>query len=65
MAADATSERIDGPTPNGGAYAVASWRDGSGNPTTKDRAVSAEVVEYAADGRGLARTYAATGRGGG
>jgi hypothetical protein len=55
---DATSERTDGPTPNGGAYAVVHWRDADGNPTTKGRAVTAEIHEYAADGREIARTYA-------
>lgn len=53
-----TSERRDGPTPNGGAYSIAYYRDASGKPATKDKAVEIEIVEYAADGREVVRTYA-------
>jgi hypothetical protein len=55
---DRTSERADGPTPAGGAYAVASFRDAAGAPCPKARAATVEVVEFAADGTPLARTYA-------
>jgi hypothetical protein len=57
--ADNTSSRIDGPTPAGGAYAVAYFRDAAGNPAEKDRAATLEVCEYDADGRCIHRTYAA------
>ncbi len=40
------SERADGPTPNGGAYSVAYFRDASGNPCTKDESYSMEIREY-------------------
>jgi hypothetical protein len=42
-------ERRDGPTPHGGAYAVL-YRDPAGAPR--------EIVEYAADGTEIMRTYA-------
>lgn len=42
------AERINGPTPSGGAYAVL-YRDDDGNPI--------EGVEYAADGSEILRTY--------
>lgn len=44
-----TGERSDGPTPHGGAYAVL-YRDSNGDPR--------EIVEYAADGTEIMRTYA-------
>ncbi len=37
-----TFERIDGPTPNGGAYVVANFLDADGKPTTKAKAKRAE-----------------------
>jgi hypothetical protein len=46
------SDRIDGPTPNGGDYAIL-LRDAEGNPV--------EIVEFAADGSVVMRTYLATG----
>ncbi len=50
-------ERIDGPTPAGGAYAVAVFsRDGQ--PVEKSEATAVEVVEYAEDGTAISRTYA-------
>jgi hypothetical protein len=52
------SERTDGPTPAGGTYAVAFFRDAAGAPCPKARAATVEVVEFAADGTPLARTYA-------
>jgi hypothetical protein len=44
------TERIDGPTPNGGAYAIA-IKDGDGNVY--------EITEYLDDGTAVMRTYAA------
>ena len=40
-------ERVDGPTPNGGAYAIAYFRDNG----------SMEIVEFDADDNVLHRTY--------
>lgn len=52
----AAEERIEGPTPNGGAYAVAIFsRDGK--PAEKADATAVEITEYAADGTALLRTY--------
>ncbi len=39
--------RVEGPTPNGGAYAIAYVRDDG----------SIEIVEFDRDGRAIARTY--------
>lgn len=63
-ASDATSRRTEGPTPSGGAYAVAYFRDGGGNPTTEAKARSMEVVEYDEDDQVIARTYMEKGTGG-
>ena len=52
-----TSERRDGPTPHGGAYSIAYFRDKRGAPTTKERAASVEIVEHSAAGDEIARTY--------
>lgn len=52
-----TTERVDGPTPNGGAYAIAHYRDQHGRPCAKTDAHATEIVEHAADGRELHRTY--------
>lgn len=49
-------ERIDGPTPRGGAYSEAQFsRDGE--PADKQDANAVEITEYAADGTVLGRTY--------
>lgn len=49
-------ERINGPTPAGGDYAIASFfRDGVDVP--KEEATEIEITEYSADGRVLKRTY--------
>ena len=51
-----TEERVDGPTPAGGAYAIARFsRDGEA--AAKDCATEVELIEYAADGREIQRTY--------
>lgn len=52
--------RTEGPTPNGGAYAIARFtRDGA--PAPKEQADAVEVVEYDAAGREIHRTYARIG----
>lgn len=61
---DNTSERIDEPTPNGGAYSIAYFRDGNGNPTDKENAASVEINEYTADGHCIFTTYATLGQAG-
>lgn len=57
-----TSERRDQPTPNGGAYSIIYFQDSDGNPTVKDEAVKAEIVEYSQDGKELVRTYGLVGK---
>lgn len=56
-------ERTEGPTPNGGAYAIAYFQDADGNPADKDAAVQAEIVEFDEQGNQLFRTYMAMGDG--
>jgi len=51
-----TSERREGPTPNGGAYSIAYFRDERGVPTTKDRARSVEIIEYGVEGEAIHST---------
>lgn len=46
QANDGTSERLDEPTPNGGAYSVAYFRDKEGRPCRKEHAHQMEIVEY-------------------
>lgn len=41
-----TSERINRPTPNGGAYAIAYYQDKSGQPCDKRVAAQVVVLEY-------------------
>jgi hypothetical protein len=53
--ADETEERVDGPTPNGGAYSIAYFRDAEGNPCQK--AGAAEIVEFDAKGEAVHRSY--------
>jgi hypothetical protein len=52
----ATSERHDGPTPNGGAYAIAYFFDDARNPAPKDQATGVEVVEFDSRGEAIHRT---------
>jgi hypothetical protein len=56
--ADETSTRINEPTPNGGAYSIAYWKDADGNPTTKDKAVAVEIHELDRQDQSIFRTYA-------
>jgi len=58
----ATSERTDGPTPNGGSYAIAYWRDDRGRPVEREQATMVEVVEYDERGNQVASTVALLGR---
>lgn len=52
----AVEERIDGPTPAGADYVLARFsRDGQ--PADKGAATAVEIIEYAADGREIQRTY--------
>ena len=53
-----TNQRIDGPTPNGGAYSIAYFQDAEGEATTKEKAVKVEVVEFSRSGDHVFRTYA-------
>jgi hypothetical protein len=57
MAAEPTSERIDGLTPNGGVASVAYFLDAAGQPCAKAEAVSMEIHELDATGAVIYRTY--------
>lgn len=49
MAVDAlkqTEERRDGPTPNGGVYSIAFFRDKAWNPVAKEEATQVEICEF-------------------
>lgn len=52
-----TQTRTNGPTPNGGAYAIAYWQDAKGDPTPQERAVKAEIIEFTQQGKEVQRTY--------
>lgn len=54
-----TSERVDGPTPNGGVRSVANFLDAEGRPCPKAEAVGMEIMEYDADDQVVGRTYLA------
>lgn len=50
--------RVDGPTPLGGAYAVASFTDAAGAATDDpSQAVATEITEFDSYGNELGRTY--------
>ena len=55
--AEETFLRMEGPTPKGGVYAIAFFRDNKGSPTSKLKATQIEIVEYDAKGNGFYRTY--------
>jgi hypothetical protein len=55
---DKTKTIAEGPTTNGGAYAIAYWQDRNGNPTTSDKALKVKVVEFDANDRVIFLTYA-------
>jgi hypothetical protein len=50
-------ERIEGPTPRGGAYSIAYYQNTLGNAVPKEQACFVEIVEYSKDGEHIARTY--------
>lgn len=54
---DATQQRNDGPTHNGGVYSIAYFSDSESNPTTKENATRMEIVEFDENGKGIFRTY--------
>jgi hypothetical protein len=51
-------ERIEGPTPNGGAYALAYFSAGGVPVEDQAQADAAEVIEFTADSAEIMRTYA-------
>ncbi len=53
---DPIEERLDHPTPAGGVYSVAQYRDDSGAPCPKSRATRVTFLEYDADDKVLAST---------
>jgi hypothetical protein len=57
VAGEPTSERHDGPTPNGGAYSVANFLDGERRPCPKADAVYIEILEYDESDNNVGRTW--------
>ena len=53
------SRRIEGKTPNGGAYAIIYFMDENGAPTTEEKSVSCEIHEFDEKGNIIFRTYSA------
>jgi antitoxin component YwqK of YwqJK toxin-antitoxin module len=53
----ATSQRIEGATPNGGVASEIFYQDANGNPAEKEDAVGGELMEYDANGKVIQRTY--------
>lgn len=51
-----TQERTEGPTPNGGVYAIAYFKDKDGQPVAKEQAVAVEIVEFDKDDKAVWRT---------
>jgi hypothetical protein len=54
-------ERIEGESPAGGAYSVASFSDDRGRPCPKERASRVVITEYDSEDRRLAETWAVIG----
>lgn len=52
-----TFKKIDGPTPNGGAYAVIYFKDKNGRPCSEKDSVSFEISEFDEQGNSIFRTY--------
>lgn len=52
-------ERKDEPTPNGGVYSIAHYKNAKGQPIDKKEAVAAEIIEYDSDGQEIMRFYMA------
>jgi hypothetical protein len=59
--AEKTSDRVDGETPNGGAYTILYYQDDQGNPTTKAKATAIEAIEFDAQDNQIFRTYLTKG----
>lgn len=57
MAEDVKPQRLKGPTPAGGAYALAYYYDANGKPCERAKAVRVEIHECDEDGEVIARTY--------
>ncbi len=57
-----TQTRSDTPTPNGGVYSIAYWKDKDGKPTTQAQYVTGEIVEFDADDKAIFRTYFTNGK---
>lgn len=53
----ATSKRIDGATPHGGIYTLATFRDEDLQPVEKEKASVVELVEYDAEDQPLFHTF--------
>lgn len=49
--------RVDGPTPNGGAYTVITYYDIEHKRVDEEVATHAELVEFDANGEQVLRTY--------
>jgi hypothetical protein len=58
-----SSERGDGPTPNGGAYSIASFFDADGQPCAKDDAVTVVIGEYDSADKMICETVGSVTRG--
>lgn len=54
------TKRVDGPTPNGGAYSIAYYQDAKGNDADVDKATNMLIVEYSSDGQVIRNTYGLT-----
>lgn len=57
-----TTERISGPTPNGGEYALVTFTDDTLAEVDKDKATQMVMTEYDADGSVLRETVATYGQ---
>lgn len=52
-----SDRRVDGPTPNGGAYSVITFLDRDGAPVAEGKAIKFELVEFDQEGEGFLHTY--------
>jgi hypothetical protein len=50
-------KRVEGPTPSGGAYAIAYFLDAERRPVSKSQAVFVEIHEYDEDDALIQTTY--------
>jgi len=60
--ADPTTERIDGPTPNGGVASIAYFLDDDRQSVPRSRATQVEIVEVDAKGDIVFRTHGTLGK---